>query len=173
MKTFFSVSVRFFDTRAIKIALVIPFFLLAGCADVSKTEEISTEKSVENPFAGVTAKLFRSPNCGCCTGHAAAMEAAGMEVEVISDDSKLNEKKVEHGIAMNLQSCHTIEMAGYFVEGHVPLEAMAKLVREKPEIDGIALPGMPIGTPGMPGEKVEPFKIKQIKNGEVSDFLTI
>ena len=61
----------------------------------------------------------------------------------------------------------------YFIEGHVPFEAVNKLLKEQPDIDGIALPGMPIGTPGMPGDKDEPFVIYQLKDGKSSVFMTI
>ena len=61
----------------------------------------------------------------------------------------------------------------YFIEGHVPLEAVNKLLKEQPDIDGIALPGMPIGTPGMPGKKEEPFVVYQLIDGKFSIFMTI
>jgi hypothetical protein len=61
-----------------------------------------------------------------------------------------------------MESCHTVEIENYFVEGHVPIEAIQKLLNEKPDINGIALPGMPSGSPGMPGLKMEKFKIHQI-----------
>ena len=72
-----------------------------------------------------------------------------------------------------MQSCHTSILGKYFIEGHVPIEAINKLVKEKPEIDGIVLPGMPIGTPGMPGVKDEPYVIYQLIDGKPSVFMTI
>ena len=72
-----------------------------------------------------------------------------------------------------MQSCHTTILGKYFIEGHVPLEAINKLLKEQPDIDGIALPGMPIGTPGMPGEKEEPYVIYQLIDGKPSVFMTI
>ena len=72
-----------------------------------------------------------------------------------------------------MQSCHTAILGKYFIEGHVPLEAINKLLKERPDIDGIALPGMPIGTPGMPGEKEETFIIYQLVDGKSSVFMTI
>ena len=61
----------------------------------------------------------------------------------------------------------------YFIEGHVPLEAISKLLKERPDIDGLALPGMPIGTPGMPGDKEDPYVIYQLVDGNFSVFMTI
>jgi hypothetical protein len=72
-----------------------------------------------------------------------------------------------------MQSCHTTIIGKYFIEGHVPLEAINKLLKEQPSIDGIALPGMPIGTPGMPGKKEEPYVIYQLIDGKFSVFMTI
>ena len=72
-----------------------------------------------------------------------------------------------------MQSCHTTIIDKYFVEGHVPLEAINKLLKERPDIDGLALPGMPIGTPGMPGDKEEPYVIYQLVDGNFSVFMTI
>ena len=68
-----------------------------------------------------------------------------------------------------MQSCHTTIMGKYFIEGHVPLQAVNKLLKEQPDIDGIALPGMPIGTPGMPGEKA--VAIPNRINGRICIFV--
>ena len=81
--------------------------------------------------------------------------------------------KQKYNIPVEMQSCHTTIMCKYFIEGHVPLQAVNKLLKEQPDIDGIALPGMPIGTPGMPGEKEEPYVIYQLIDGKFSIFMTI
>jgi hypothetical protein len=81
--------------------------------------------------------------------------------------------KQKYNIPVEMQSCHTTILGKYFIEGHVPLEAVNKLLKEQPDIDGIALPGMPIGTPGMPGDKDEPYVIYQLKDGKSSVFMTI
>ncbi len=76
-------------------------------------------------------------------------------------------------ISRNMESCHTAVIGDYFVEGHLPVEAVAKLLAEKPAIDGIALPGMPSGSPGMPGPKTAAFKIYALSDGKTSEFMTI
>ncbi|MBD1135253.1 hypothetical protein IDH21_02505 [Pelagibacterales bacterium SAG-MED47] len=81
--------------------------------------------------------------------------------------------KQKFNIPLEMQSCHTTIMDKYFIEGHVPLEAINRLLKEQPDIDGIALPGMPIGTPGMPGDKDEPYVIYQLIDGKFSVFMTI
>lgn len=72
-----------------------------------------------------------------------------------------------------MQSCHTTLVSEYFVEGHVPVEAIWKLLEEQPPIDGIALPGMPSGSPGMGGDKEKPLVIYSILDGKAEEFITL
>jgi hypothetical protein len=81
--------------------------------------------------------------------------------------------KKKHNIPGEMQSCHTSVVGKYFIEGHVPIEAINKLLKDQPDIDGIALPGMPMGTPGMSGNKEAPYVIYQLIDGEYSVFMTI
>lgn len=85
----------------------------------------------------------------------------------------LTEIKDGLGIPPDMESCHTTLVKGYFVEGHVPVEAIWKLLEEQPPIDGISLPGMPQGSPGMSGEKAQPFVVYSITEGNVEEFVTI
>lgn len=116
--------------------------------------------------------IYKSPNCGCCVEHAAYLEKQGFEVkiELTNDTDPIKE---EHSIPDEMQSCHTTIIGDYFVEGHMPIEAITKLLKEKPDVDGIALPGMPAGSPGMPGIKSEEFEIYSLKDGAISDFISI
>ncbi len=81
--------------------------------------------------------------------------------------------KQAYQIPQNMISCHTAVIEDYFVEGHVPVEAIKKMLEEKPAIDGIALPGMPPGSPGMPGKKTEALKIYALSDGKKSEFMVI
>lgn len=94
----------------------------------------------------------RDRGCGCCEGWVAAARAAGYAVEL--QELEHDERLRRFGIAEALSSCHTSSVGGYLVEGHVPLAALARLLRERPRTRGISVPGMPTGTPGMPGPKV-------------------
>ncbi|MFT7087904.1 MAG: hypothetical protein ACJAZX_001353 [Rickettsiales bacterium] len=85
----------------------------------------------------------------------------------------IDQIKSDHNIPQEMQSCHTTVTDKYFIEGHVPLEAVRKLLEEQPDIDGIALPGMPTGTPGMPGHRDSPLIIYQLKSGKYSEFMKI
>ncbi len=117
-------------------------------------------------------EVFKTPSCGCCYGYVLFLEEEKFKVKQ-TDMRSLQTIKQKYNIPVEMQSCHTTIMGKYFIEGHVPLEAVNKLLKEQPDIDGIALPGMPIGTPGMPGDKDEPYVIYQLKDGKSSVFMTI
>ncbi len=92
--------------------------------------------------------IWKTPWCGCCHEWAAIMEDAGFEVTV-NDVEDMSPIKRQAGIPDGMESCHTAAVAGYFVEGHVPSRAIERLLSERPDIAGIAVPGMPQGSPGM------------------------
>ena len=120
----------------------------------------------------LSVEVFKTPSCGCCYGYVLFLEKEKFNVKQ-TDMRSLHSIKQKYNIPLEMQSCHTTIMGRYFIEGHVPLEAVNKLLKEQPDIDGIALPGMPIGTPGMPGEKEEPYIIYQLIDGKFSVFMTI
>ncbi|MCQ0093617.1 DUF411 domain-containing protein [Roseovarius sp. M141] len=92
--------------------------------------------------------VTKTPNCGCCTAWADLAAAEGYDVEII-ENADYTATKHAHGVPGDLASCHSARIGGYVVEGHVPFAALAKLLRDKPAISGIAVPGMPMGSPGM------------------------
>ena len=92
--------------------------------------------------------VYQDPNCGCCSSWIDHIRAAGIEVEV-RQTSNMQQVKLQNGISRNLQSCHTGLIDGYIVEGHVPAEDVLRMLEERPEIKGLSVPGMPIGSPGM------------------------
>ncbi len=102
---------------------------------------------------------FRSPTCGCCGAWVKHMQAAGFEVKdnVTQDMAGI---KREHNVPRDLVSCHTALVGGYVVEGHIPAADIQKLLIEKPDVVGIAVPGMPIGSPGMESGNIkEPYQV--------------
>ncbi|MFQ5620924.1 MAG: DUF411 domain-containing protein [Candidatus Nanoarchaeia archaeon] len=115
--------------------------------------------------------VYKSPTCGCCEGYAKALSSEGFDVQVIKTDMDLIHSKFD--IPMNMRSCHLVDIAGYIVEGHVPMTAVHKLLNERPQIRGIALPNMPSGTPGMPGAKKGPYRIFSLTDNGTEDYLTI
>ena len=99
--------------------------------------------------------VTKDPNCGCCTGWIAHVRAAGFLVEVI-ESSEISRLKTRLGVPQDLASCHTAEIGGYVVEGHVPPAVIKRLLTERPDAKGLAVPGMPVGSPGMEVEGMEP-----------------
>jgi hypothetical protein len=110
------------------------------------------------------ATLYKNPQCGCCEGYADYLRDNGFEVTVKpTHDLPLLHR--QHGVPEALVGCHTTLLDGYVVEGHVPINAVLRMLTERPAIKGISLPGMPAGSPGMSGEKAEPFMIYEIGDG--------
>ena len=112
-------------------------------------------------FAAEDAVLYKDPNCGCCGEYAKVLESEGFRVQ-IKETTALDALRRMAGVPDKLASCHTMTVGPYLVEGHVPVAAIRKLLAEKPEIRGIALPGMPQGSPGMTGVKEGPFVVYEI-----------
>jgi hypothetical protein len=111
--------------------------------------------------AKASAQLYKNPNCNCCDGYAAYLRNHGYAVAT-TPTHNLSLIRREHGVPGSLAGCHTTIVAGYVVEGHVPVGVLDKLLAERPRIKGISLPGMPDGSPGMTGTKDEPFTIYEI-----------
>ncbi|MEI4262655.1 DUF411 domain-containing protein [Roseovarius sp. D0-M9] len=95
-----------------------------------------------------TMHVTKSPTCGCCDAWIALAREEGYVIEVVDTDDVAKAKR-EADIPGELWACHTAMIDGYAVEGHVPFDALAKLLEERPDIAGIAVPGMPSGSPGM------------------------
>jgi hypothetical protein len=98
--------------------------------------------------------VHKDPTCGCCGGWVAHLETHGFQVKVI-ETTELNRVKARLGVPFDLQACHTAQVMGYLIEGHVPAAALEKFLREKPDALGLSVPGMPSGSPGMTGEYEE------------------
>jgi hypothetical protein len=99
--------------------------------------------------------VTKDPTCGCCTAWVDHVRSAGFNVEV-REAPEMNRVKVRLGVPQDLASCHTAEIGGYVIEGHVPADMIKRLLTEKPQAKGLAVPGMPSGSPGMEMEGMEP-----------------
>lgn len=106
----------------------------------------------------IHALLYKNPQCSCCEGYAAYLRQNGFEVEV-KPTNDLPQISSKAGVPADLEGCHTTFIEGYVIDGHVPADVIQKLLKKKPAIAGITLPGMPMGAPGMGGAKTEPFTI--------------
>lgn len=135
--------------RAIRVILalmVLPLAMAtASCARPAETGPVVT--------------VYKTPTCGCCTSWADHLEEHGFVVQLV-DRPDLTPIKRQHGVPDVLASCHTGVVDGYVIEGHVPAEVIRQLLAERPDVRGIAVPGMPIGSPGMEmGSFVEPYEV--------------
>ena len=157
---------KFFSRSVTLVVLSISFFLIF--IFVTNKQDASAVTKVNK----YNVEVFKTASCGCCYGYVLFLEEEKFKVKQ-TDMRSLHIIKKKHNIPLEMQSCHTTILGKYFIEGHVPIEAINKLLKEKPNIDGIALPGMPIGTPGMPGEKEEPYIIYQLVDGKSSVFMII
>ena len=155
-----------FSRSVILVVLSISFFLIFSYVTNKQDASAVIKTSKYN------AEVFKTASCGCCYGYVLFLEEENFKVKQ-TDMRSLHLIKKKYNIPLEMQSCHTTILGKYFIEGHVPIEAINKLLKERPDIDGIALPGMPIGTPGMQGEKEEPYIIYQLVDGKSSVFMTI
>jgi len=108
--------------------------------------------------AETSAMLYKNPNCGCCAEYAKYLEKNGFDVETI-DSNDLSQMKEERNIPEKLYGCHTMVIGNYVFEGHVPVASVNNVLEEKPFIKGLSVPGMPLGSPGMSGEKQGPLEV--------------
>lgn len=126
--------------------------ILAGCSRRKATQEAGQPAASSHPENVVPAAamiVHRDPSCGCCEAWSELARKAGYAV-TLKDEPDMAAIKQKYRVPQDLASCHTAIVGGYAVEGHVPLNEVARLVREKPaNIIGIAVPGMPRGSPGM------------------------
>lgn len=102
--------------------------------------------------------VAKSPACGCCEAWVRIAIAQGYDV-TMTDMGDVTPAKIQAGVPQSLWSCHTATVEGYVIEGHVPFEAVAKLLRERPMITGLSVPGMPMGSPGMGDDPTARFDV--------------
>ncbi len=141
-----------------RILLVLPLLALVACGSPEATLP--------------TVQVFKTPTCGCCNDWVDHLRDAGFTVET-TDLRDLRDVKHTAGVPHELASCHTARVDGYIVEGHVPAEDVQRLLVDRPAVTGIAVPGMPIGSPGMEGPNPESYHVIAFGGlGEPSIFAT-
>ena len=111
------------------------------------------------PAQGPAMTVYKTPTCGCCAKWVDHMKSAGFKVQV-QDMDDLTEIKQASGVPIPIRTCHTAVVSGYVIEGHVPADLVKKVLAEKPKMTGIAVPGMPVGSPGMEsGNQKSPYDV--------------
>jgi len=145
------------------VILIITVGSVLAFALINKTDRPGPSLHANSLGETHAMTIYKSPTCGCCANYAAYVKARGYMVEVVDLDD-MDELKRQNEIPEELYSCHTtlIDDGDYFVEGHIPLEVIDRLMEEKPAIKGIGMPGMPAASPGMLGAKAGPFQIFQV-----------
>jgi hypothetical protein len=150
--------------------LPLAALVVAGCSVASAPPAWTFDPAVASPIpASTIVEVYKSPTCSCCHEWEAYLRAHGYTVRSIPTEDMPKVKR-DNGLPGDVWSCHTAVVAGYAIEGHVPVAAIDRLLAERPAIDGIALPGMPAGSPGMPGVKDGPFGILAIDDGATGAF---
>ncbi len=157
--------------KGLLFGIILIVILLAGIIIFTAPKGSSLETL--NNYQGEI-NIHKSLTCGCCSTYVSYVDgkvSPKVNPLEVQDPDAL---KQQYGIPSELESCHTTIMGDYFIEGHMPLEAVEKLLKEKPDIKGIALPGMPSGSPGMPGPKSGDFIIYAVNNdGTYDEFMRI
>ena len=103
-------------------------------------------------------EVFKSPTCGCCTKWAKHLEDAGFDVTT-RDETDMNSIKKELNVPASKASCHTAVVDGYVIEGHVPAKDIIELLKQRPQVRGLTVPGMPLGSPGMEAPRSQPYVV--------------
>lgn len=156
--------------RFFALALVA---ITAACSSADAAPDQALAQATTTDPDLPTVLVYKSPTCGCCNGWVEHMEAAGFVVDARNTTDLMTVKR-DGGVPPQMSSCHTAIIDGYVVEGHVPAEQVKQLLAERPEVAGIAVPGMPIGSPGMEGANPQPYQVLSFSHaGEPAVFANV
>ena len=147
--------------RRLPVLSVAALGFLSACVRADAAPERSTAADAASPRQLPTVVVYKSPTCGCCEGWIEHLRAAGFQVDArdVPEYAELLKVKADAEVPNQLQTCHTALVDGYVVEGHVPVEQIKRLLADRPDVVGIAVPGMPMGSPGMEGPSAEPYRV--------------
>jgi hypothetical protein len=161
-------------------AVLTAAFALGACGSPAPQRPSVATTQSEPTVAGATLPadatyhmvVYKDPNCGCCANWVDHVRPHAFHLDV-RDVSNLTAEKRRLGVPSALYACHTAEVAGYVIEGHVPVDLIRRLLNERPQIVGLAVPGMPVGSPGMEAAYKEPYEVIAFdKNGRTSVYAT-
>lgn len=151
----------------LSLILLALFGLATACTAPRTTQPPTSAQTILETIPVDKITVYKSPTCGCCSDWIAHLEEAGFTVEAV-DREDMAAIKAQHQVPARLQSCHTALVDGYVIEGHVPAKEIHRLLTERPPITGLAVPGMPIGSPGMEidGFAPEPYDVLAFTTGQ-------
>lgn len=141
-------------------AAVVGLMVAAGITAALMLDRGAQDEAVATAGSS-TMQVWKTPTCGCCGDWVDYMRGAGFALEVrdVSEREMIDVKR-RHGLPVHLSSCHTAVVGGYVVEGHVPAEDVRRMLEERPDARGIAVPGMPLGSPGMEfGDRIDSYEV--------------
>lgn len=157
-------------SRARSIAmLMMVVSLSAACSGSVEGEKTSGQPAAAPPPAMI---VHKSESCGCCEAWVTHVRLAGIPVEVRNEDD-LNPLKEQLGVPAAKRSCHTAQIDGYVIEGHVPVADIQRLLKERPDARGLVVAGMPVGSPGMeaPDGSADAFAVELVaRDGSTRPF---
>ena len=149
---------------------VIGFLIAAVCSGLGNVSADEVQKALANKVGLVTITVYRSPTCSCCGQWVEHLKANAFDVKDIITN-EIDQVKDRLGVPPELASCHTAVVGDYFIEGHVPAGDIARLISLKPAVRGVAVPGMPRGTPGMEvGTVKDDFDVYAVEGKRVKIF---
>jgi len=140
-----------------KKRLLRPFALGVSVVALALTTGAAPVSPIVSPKTP-TITVYKDPGCGCCKNWIEHLIKHGYRVDA-KDTPGMTEVKRTLGVPDRLSACHTAVVNGYFIEGHVPASDIARLLREKPKVAGLAVPGMPMGSPGMEGPRAQHYQV--------------
>ena len=117
--------------------------------------------------AGEPVAVFKSSSCQCCARWVEHLRANGFDVHATNVEA-MNSVRARFGVPTQMRSCHTAVVSGYVIEGHVPAQDLRRLLRERPPVAGIGVPGMPSGSPGMEGSRKDAYAVMSFTREGVS-----
>lgn len=166
-------------TRSILSATALVLVAACGGTDAPNESAAATTQPAAVMAASVanadlpTILVYKTEGCGCCNGWIEHLKAAGFQVDARNVRDLMAVKR-DAGVPVDHSSCHTALVDGYVVEGHVPAYVVKQMLAERPEITGIAVPGMPIGSPGMEGPGAKPYQVKAFdRQGRTSVYVEV
>lgn len=144
--------------RNLSFILLLLVITACGQAEREQVQQQQYEMELRQQVAEADVEIYPNPGCMCCAKWADHLEDNGFTVRLATDRHPADVKE-EYGIEPDLHSCHTAIIGDYVIEGHVPAEAIKKLLAETPEATGLAVPDMPMGSPGMEGAYSDPYDV--------------
>lgn len=153
-------SILTYKTLSRSVALALLILFSTACEQSQQQTMVSPEPTNTTTQAHTAPEIvvYKSPTCGCCAKWNDHLSDAGFIVEA-HDMDDMNAIKGQHGLPADLRSCHTAIVDGYVIEGHVPAADIQKLLQARPDIKGLAVPGMPLGSPGMEHPNPQAYEV--------------